>query len=90
VALFAASTDDPDTNRRFAESLGLGYPILSDPGKRVAAAYGVLLRGLGIATRTTFYIGLDGRMLYVDRDVSPRTHGSAVVTRLGALGVKRR
>lgn len=40
--LFAASVDQPADNEKFAESLGLDYPILSDPDKSVAKAYGVL------------------------------------------------
>lgn len=50
----------------------------------------MLLRPLGLASRVTFYIGLDGRILHVDRDVDPKTHGRAVLSRLAALGVKTR
>jgi thioredoxin-dependent peroxiredoxin len=75
-----------ETNTRFAESLKLDYPILSDPTKETARAYGVL--GLtGMASRWTFYIGADGRILEVDRRVSARTHGSDVVATLKRLGV---
>ena len=31
AAYFTASVDDAETNNKFAESLGLDYPILSDP-----------------------------------------------------------
>lgn len=89
VVLFAASTDDAETNRRFAESLSLNYPILSDPGKAVAKAYGVVGPLLPWASRWTFYIGPDGRILHVDRDVSTRTAGADIVARLAALGVGR-
>jgi len=34
VAYFAASVDTPEDNKKFAESLGLDYPILSDPPNR--------------------------------------------------------
>jgi peroxiredoxin Q/BCP len=90
VAHFAASTDAPETNRRFAESLGLDYPILSDPGGAVARAYGVYSEERGIALRRTFYIGADGTVLHVDRDVSPATAGADVAARLERLGVSRR
>jgi len=53
VRYFAASVDSVDTNTRFAQSLGVDYPILSDPGKQVARAYGVLWAG-GYASRWTF------------------------------------
>jgi peroxiredoxin Q/BCP len=86
VAYFAASTDDAETNRKFAESLELDYPILSDPGKDVAQAYGVL--NGGYAARHTIYIGIDGKIAYVDRKVSPSTAGGDVASRLEELGVK--
>jgi len=90
VAYFAASVDDPETNRKFAESLELDYPILSDPGKQVARAYGVLAPVGGYAQRHTFYIGADGKILYIERDVSPRTAGADVAARLEALGVPKK
>ena len=88
MVYFAASTDDADTNRKFAESLGLDYPILSDPGKGVARAFGVLTP-LGFASRWTFYIGADGNILHVDRDVSTKTAGADVAKRLGELGIPK-
>jgi len=89
VAYFAASIDGAATNRRFAESLGLDYPILSDPTKGTARAYGVL-RGLGMFTaRQTFYIGRDGTILFVDEDVDPGTAGETVAGKLAELGIER-
>ena len=88
MAYFAASTDDADTNRKFAESLELDYPILSDPGKEVARAYGVLEGDY--ANRHTFYIGTDGRILHVDRKVKPSTAGADVAARLADLKVARK
>jgi peroxiredoxin Q/BCP len=87
VQFFAASVDAPETNARFAASLGLDYPILSDPGKDTARAYGVLGPS-GFAQRWTFVIGADGRVLDVDKHVRPGTHGFDVVERLKALGVR--
>lgn len=86
MAYFAASTDSAQTNARFAESLGLDYPILSDPTKQTARAYGVLGMA-GMASRWTFYIGADGRVLEIDRSVSARTHGADVVATLKKLGI---
>ena len=85
---FAASVDSVDTNTRFARSLGVDYPILSDPGKQVARAYGVLSAS-GYASRWTFYIGVDGRVLDVDKRVSASTHGRDIVGRLTELGISR-
>jgi peroxiredoxin Q/BCP len=90
VAYFAASVDKPETNKEFAESLDATYPILSDPGKDVARAYGVVGGLLPWASRWTFYIGLDGKILYIDKQVNPSTAGEDIATRLKELGVARR
>ena len=88
VAFFGASTDDVATNRRFADSLDAGFPILSDPSKTVARAYGVLGPS-GFAARHTFYIGVDGRVAAVDSDVKVATHGTDIEDRLKVLGISR-
>ena len=84
VSYFAASVDPADVNRRFAESLGLSYPILSDVTKDVARAYGVLAPS-GYASRWTFYIGADGRILDIDTKVSAASHGRDIVAKLTQL-----
>ena len=50
----------------------------------------VLLIFLRLASRTTFYIGRDGKVLYIDRDVHPASHGADVAAKLAELGVDRR
>ena len=90
MAYFAASIDDPETNKKFAESLELDYPILSDPKKTVAEAYGVLAKGGAYAMRHTIYIGADGKILEVDLKVSPKTAGADVARKLEQLGVAER
>jgi peroxiredoxin Q/BCP len=87
VSYFTASVDAPEANRQFAESMGLRYPILSDETKEVARAYGVLAPS-GYASRWTFYIGADGRILDIDKKVSAASHGSDVLARLTQLRVQ--
>ena len=89
MAVYAASCDPPDVNKKFAESLSLDYPILSDPTKAIAKAYGVLTDG-GYADRWTFIIGTDGKILDVLKNVSPKQHGKDLAAKLGALGVAHR
>ena len=43
---------------------------MADTEKQAAAAYGVLLPGIGIANRVTFIIGADGKVAYIDKDVN--------------------
>lgn len=82
--------DTPETNQKFAQALGVDYPILSDPTKTVATAYGVVDRDQPFASRWTFYIGTDGRITYIDKHVSPGSSGQDVVAKLAELGVARR
>jgi peroxiredoxin Q/BCP len=90
VAYFAASVDDAETNKKFAESLELDFPILSDPEKKVARAYGVVTPERQVAHRWTFYIGPDGKILSVDREVQVKTAAQEIATTLGELGVKKK
>lgn len=90
AAYFTASVDDAATNKKFAESLAVDYPILSDPDKSVAKAYGVLMEEHGVANRWTFYIGADGKILYIDRAVSPATAAHDIAARLAVLKIPKR
>ncbi len=74
VACFGASVDRPETNRQFAKSMGIDFPILSDPTTSVARAYGVLTPS-GFPARWTFYIGIDGRIQRIDKHVRSGLHG---------------
>lgn len=86
---FAATVDPVETARRFAASLGLEYPVLSDSDGRVARAYGVV-GATGFPRRWTFYIGADGRIVAIDKEVRTVSHGSDIAARLTELGVPRR
>jgi thioredoxin-dependent peroxiredoxin len=103
VTYFMASVDPLDKNVEFAKatSVKLGdrtvekkeadFPILSDPTKATATAYGVLGGG-GFANRWTFYIGKDGKIQAIDKDVSKRVATSAedMAAKLGELGVAKK
>jgi peroxiredoxin Q/BCP len=90
VAYFTASTDPAETNEKFAESLGLDYPILSDPDGKTATAYGIYNPERKAAMRHTFYIGKDGKILAIDTTVKTETHGADVAKKLGELGVEKK
>jgi thioredoxin-dependent peroxiredoxin len=89
VAVYAASVDPPEKNYEFAKSLELDYPILSDPKLEVAKAYGVL-NANNMASRWTFYIGKDGKILFIDRQVETAKAGVDVAAKLKELGVPER
>lgn len=90
VAYFAASVDDAETNKKFAESLELDFPILSDPGKSAASAYGVVNATRPVAFRWTFYIKPDGTIALVDKQINTASAGADTAKHLGELGVKKR
>ncbi|MBL9122098.1 MAG: peroxiredoxin [Planctomycetaceae bacterium] len=87
VAYFTASVDKPEYNKEFAEELELDFPILSDPTSEVAKAYGVVHGERKVPERWTYYIGEDGKILAIDKQVKTSTHGADVAARLKELGV---
>ena len=81
-----ASVDSAEDNRVFAEKNDASFPILSDPGKQMCSAYGVLSEA-GYANRWTYYIDAEGVILKIDKDVDPRTAGATLVQNLRDLKV---
>ena len=74
VAYFMASVDTLEENTAFAEEHQAGFPILSDPEKRMTKDYGVLMAA-GFARRWTYYIDVDGTILKIDKETKPATAG---------------
>ena len=89
MAYFTASCDQPEKNKKFAESLELDYPILSDPNRKAATAYGVVSATRKNPQRWTFYIGTNGKILAIDKKVKSKTHGQDVANMLEELGVAK-
>ena len=89
VSYFMASVDPIVDNSEFASKYDADFPILSDTSKEVANAYQVIGR-YGVPRRETFYIGTDGVILAVDRNVSARTAAEDIAATLARLGVEKR
>ena len=64
--------------------------MLGDPDKTAAEPYGVLLPAVGLDKRWTFYIGKDGRILFVDKAVKVDTAGADIAAKLAELGISKR
>ena len=89
VAYFMASVDPLEGekgNKAFAESQKADFPLLSDPTKKTAEAYGVL-NAKGFASRWTFYIDKAGTISYIDKAVKPATSAEDMAAKLGELKV---
>ncbi len=84
VAYFTASVNPAEQNKKFAESLDLDYPILSDPDKTVATAYGVLSER-GFANRWTFYIDKEGIIRAIDKLVKAPQAGPDIAAKVKEL-----
>jgi peroxiredoxin Q/BCP len=101
VEYFMASVDPLEKNVEFAKakSVDLGgtrgvvekqeadFPILSDPTKGTATAYGVL-GSSGMANRWTFYIGKDGKIQAIEKTIKPATSAEDMAAKLGELHVE--
>jgi peroxiredoxin Q/BCP len=57
------SADKVDKQAAFDEKHNLGYPLLSDPDRKVASAFGVKRPGPIMNKRATFVIGTDRTVL---------------------------
>ncbi len=73
VVILGVSTDPPETNRKFADSHGFRFKLLSDTEGKISEAYGVLERSpKGISSRrTTFIIDPSGRIVRVLENIRP-------------------
>ena len=90
MAYFTATCDTPETVKKYAEALKLDYPILSDPSKDVASAYGVVHEGRAVPERWTFFIGKDGKILHIEKKVNSAAHGKQIAEKLEELGVPKK
>jgi len=89
VSYFTGSVDAVSKNTDFAASLELDYPILSDVDKKLATKLGCL-NDRGFTNRWTYYVGADGKVLYIDRTVKTETHGKDIAAKLEELGIAKR
>ena len=90
AVILGISGDTPDQQKKFEEKYDLPYTLLSDPGKQIASAYGVMKeknmygkKVMGIE-RTTFIIGPDGKLARIFPKVKAEGHAEEVLASLQA------
>jgi peroxiredoxin Q/BCP len=77
------SADAVEKQAEFDAKHDLGYPLLSDPDRTVAAAYGVARRGPLPNKRSTFVIGTDKTLLeVVSSELNMNTHADKALAAL--------
>ena len=81
--VLGVSMDDLETQKKFADSLKVPFPMLVDPEGKTVAAYGVLrelpMGAARFANRVTFVIDKEGRVAKV-------FEGAEALDPAGALG----
>ena len=88
IVVLGASPDKPSAQKKFAEKYGLPFPLLADPDKKIASAYGVVKeknmygkKVMGIE-RTTFLIDQQGKIRKIFAKVKPAGHAAEVLAAL--------
>ena len=70
VTVFGVSVDNPFSHRRWAQEENLNFKLLSDQTHKFGQAMGVYNEERGVFSRSTFVVGPDGKLRYVDYDYS--------------------
>jgi peroxiredoxin Q/BCP len=65
--ILGLSVDSFAANKRFAEDLGVTFPLLSDFHRKVSKAYGILDEERGFATRATFVVDEEGIIRHIEQ-----------------------
>jgi peroxiredoxin Q/BCP len=101
VTYFMASVDKLEDNIAFAKAttVKLGqnivekkeadFPMLADPTKATATAYGVV-NERGFANRWTFYVDKSGKIAAIEMKVNPATSAEDMIAKLAELRVAPR
>jgi peroxiredoxin Q/BCP len=76
--VFGISTDSLEGNKKFADDLGLTFPLLSDTDKTVSKAYGILYEKMGVAMRFTFVVDKKGVIQHIEESAAAIAHEGAL------------
>jgi len=82
AVVIGVSLDTVESHSKFSEKYALPFAILSDRGKEVAKAYGVLGIGGVLAKRVTFIINKDGKITHIFPKVDVKQHSEEVLRAL--------
>ncbi len=85
VEVWAVSTDaagGPKGQRAFRKYLRLPFPLLPDPDRRLCLLFGAVHTKEQMAARMSVFIDKLGQVRWIDKQMSPRTHGADVLARV--------
>ena len=84
LQIIGVSEDKPDAQKSFKDKYHLPFVLIADSDGKVAKAFGVPTL-LGFAKRQSFLVK-DGKVVWRDLSVSPKTHVAEVTKALDGLG----
>ncbi len=87
VVVLGVSVDSADSHKQFCTKEGLNFKLLADTDHKVSGAYGSLTN-LGLmkfASRHTFIINPEGKIVKVFTEVNPNQHSAEVLSALAEL-----
>ena len=76
ATVVGVSYDNVASHQKFIAKYKLPFPLVADTDHKVAKTFGVA--GALFATRSTFFIGKDGTILYANPSVNPKTNSQEV------------
>jgi peroxiredoxin Q/BCP len=87
AVIVGVSVDTPDSHKQFCTKEGLTFRLLADPEHKVVDEYGSLghFGTMTIASRNTFLISPDGKVVKVWTKVDPSHHSEEVLSTLDEL-----
>jgi len=74
VEIVGVSFDSADSHLQFIAKYKLPFTLLTDSDGKIADAYGVRMDGKNMASRVSFLIGLDGKIVHVTDTGNPDVH----------------
>ena len=86
LVVLGCSVDSADAHKDFIRKNSLPFPLLLDPDKKIASAYGAAngIPILGLDRRITYVIDENGKIIKVYPNVDPSTHAIEILNDLGA------
>ena len=88
IEVWAVSTDaagGPKGQRAFRKYLRLPFPLLPDPDRRLCLLFGAVHTKEQMAARMSVLINRNGTIAWIDKQISPRTHGQDVLAKVRAV-----
>ena len=68
--MLGISIDSPFANAKFAQEIGVTFPLLSDMTRKVSKLYGILNDEMQFANRTTFVVDKQGMIQHIEEGKS--------------------